>query len=85
MVDALDGLLSNQDQSADARGLSTYDFQQLFAYLEAMQEHLEPGDLVRLEWAYLPALGYDAKVPALSESLAADPAKFVGVVCAVYR
>ncbi|WP_158682478.1 hypothetical protein [Nocardia cyriacigeorgica] len=68
-----------------ASGLSTHDFQRLFAYLEAMREHLSFGDLARLEWSYLPVLGYDAKVPALSESLAADPAKFVGIVCTVYR
>lgn len=85
IVRALDGLLADQAQVAAARGLSTYDFQQLFAYLEAVREHLEPGDLVRLQWSYLPALGYDAKVPALSESLAADPAKFVEFVCTVYR
>jgi hypothetical protein len=85
IVRALDGFLADQAQSAAARGLSTHDFQQLFAYLEAMREHLEPGDLVRLQWSHLPALGYDAKVPALSESLAADPAKFVDIVCTVYR
>ncbi|WP_262849459.1 hypothetical protein [Mumia quercus] len=85
IVRALDGLLADQAQSAAARGLQTYDFQQLFAYLEAMRGHLEPGDLVRLQWAYLPALGYDAKIPALSESLAADPAEFVGMVCLVFR
>jgi hypothetical protein len=85
IVRALDGLLADQAQSGAARGLSTYDFQQLFAYLESMREHLEPGDLVRLQWSYLPALGYDAKVPALSESLAADPTEFVGIVCTVYR
>ncbi|WP_440713732.1 hypothetical protein [Gordonia sp. FQ] len=81
----MDGLLAHQALSAAARDLAAYDFQQLFAYLEAMREHLEPGDLVRLQWSYLPALGYDAKVPALSESLAADPAEFVGVVSTVYR
>jgi hypothetical protein len=85
IVRALDGLLADQAQSVAARGLSTDDFQQLFAYLEAMREPLEPGDLVRLQWSYLPALGYDAKVPALSESLAADPGNFVEIVCTVYR
>lgn len=85
IVRALDGLLADQTQPPAARTLSTYDFQRLFAYLEAMREHLDPGVLVRLEWSYLPALGYDAKVPALSESLATDPAGFVGVVCTVYR
>lgn len=85
IVRALDGFLAHQGQSAAARDLSTYDFQQIFDYLEVMREHLEPGDLVRLQWSYLPALGYDAKVPALCESLATNPAEFVGVVCAVYR
>lgn len=85
IVGALDGLLADQDQSAAARSLSSWDLQRLFAYLEAMREHLESGDLVRLQWSYLPALGYDAKIPALSQSLAANPAEFVGIVCTVYR
>ncbi|MGF9663194.1 hypothetical protein AAIH25_15155 [Arthrobacter crystallopoietes] len=85
IVRALDGLLSDQARSAAASGLATRDFQRLFDYLEAMREHLEPRDLVRLQWAYLPALGYDAKIPALSQSLAADPAQFVRIVCTVYR
>lgn len=84
IVRALDGLLAKQARSTAGR-LSTHDFQRLFAYLEAMRDHLDAGDLVRLEWSYLPALDYDAKVPALSESLATDPATFVGVVCTVYR
>ncbi|WP_146069526.1 hypothetical protein [Cryobacterium sp. Y11] len=85
IVRALDGLLKDQAQSAVASGLATWDFERLFAYLEAMRNHLEPGDLIRLQWSYLPALGYDAKIPALSQSLAADPAEFVGIVCTVYR
>lgn len=85
IVRALDGLLAGQAQPAAAHGLQTYKFQQLFNYLEAMRDHLEPGDLARLQWAYLPALGYDAKIPALSESLATDPSAFVGMVCLVFR
>lgn len=85
IVRALDSLLTDQSPSASSRGLQAYEFQRLFAYLEAMREHLGPGDLIRLQWSYLPALGYDPKVPALSESLASDPAAFVGMVCTVYR
>lgn len=85
IVRALGGLLADKAPSPVTRALSTYDFERLFAYLEAMREHLEPGVLVRLEWSYLPALGYEARVPALSETLAADPAEFVEIVCTVYR
>lgn len=85
IVRALDGLLAGQDQPSTTHILSTYDFQQLFDYLEAMREHLEPGDLARLEWSFLPALAYDAKVPALSESLAASPTIFVEMVCTAFR
>ena len=85
IVRALDGLLADQAQSVSTRGLQSHDFQQLFAYLEAMRAHLEPGVLIRLQWAYLPALGYDARIPSLSENLAADPAEFVGMVCLVFR
>ena len=85
IVQALDGLLRDQTQSAAARGLATWDFEQLFVYLEEMRDHLDPGDLIRLQWSYLPALGHDAKIPALSRSLATDPAEFVGIVSTVYR
>lgn len=85
IVRALDGLLVTQAESQDAGDLSQWDFEQLFAYLESARDHLEPGDLARLQWAYLPALGYDAKVPTLSASLAEDPEMFVGTLCAVYR
>ncbi len=83
-VRALYGHLADPIQSAAARNLSAYNFEQLLAYLEVMREHLDPGDLLRLEWLYLPVLDYDAKVPTLSESLATDPRQFVEVVCAVY-
>ena len=85
IVRALDGLLEDQEQSTAVRGLATWDFERLFAYLEAMRDHLKPGELVRLQWSYLPALGYDAKIPALSQALAADPVEFVRIVCTVYR
>lgn len=84
IVQALDGLLADQGQNANSR-LADWDFQQLFACLEENREQLEPGDLARLEWQFLPVLGHGAKVPALSESLAANPETFVGVVCTVYR
>ncbi|WPF66917.1 MULTISPECIES: hypothetical protein [unclassified Corynebacterium] len=85
IVRALEGLLADQARSAAACNLSSSHFQRIFTYLETMRDHLEPDCLVRLQWSYLRVLGYNARVPALSESLAADPAKFVELVCTVYR
>lgn len=84
-VQALDALLADEKGQAAASSLQTYIFQQVFDYLEAMSEHLDPGDLTRLEWEYLPALGYETRVPTLSQSLATDPTLFVKIVCILYR
>ncbi|WP_144414173.1 hypothetical protein [Corynebacterium mustelae] len=84
LVRALAGLSANQNPAVTAH-LSSDDFQRVFDYLEVMREHLGPDCLAQLEWFFLSALGYNARVPALSESLAADPAKFVKIVCAAYR
>jgi hypothetical protein len=84
VADALEGLLHATDD-AELRSLSSYDFEQAFALLEAHRGDLGVDRVASLEWAFLPALGYDPDVPALHESMVENPEFFVEVVSAVYR
>lgn len=81
-ADGLDAML--KEGVTETEGLSQYDFETLFAYLEAHQEAVGWERVARLEWAYLGVLGYDANVPTLNRSLSTDPDAFVQVLTAVY-
>lgn len=81
VVEALTALRLDRDNSAAEERLSDYEIHRIFDYLESMREHLDPRDLIRLQWSYLSALKYEGKVDALSDNLAADPSFFVDIVC----
>jgi hypothetical protein len=70
---------------SEARRLSQYEFQQLFRYLQLGRDQLGVERLGRLEWSFLPALGYDASPETLHHLMAADPRFFVEIISAIYR
>lgn len=84
IAQGLEGLLVGGDSDPEIPALSSHDFETLFGLLEQHREDVGFDRLAHLEWAYLPALGYDASVPTLSESLARDPASFAEIVHAAY-
>jgi hypothetical protein len=86
VADALEATLAS-DLHADAReagALRHMDFRGLFDVLEQQRSALGDDRVGRLEWAYLPALGFDASAPALEASMASSPEFFVEVVSIVY-
>lgn len=84
IAQGLEGLLTGGDSDPEIRALSSHDFETLIGLLERHRELVGIDQVAHLEWAYLPALGYDASVPTLSESLARDPASFAEIVYAAY-
>lgn len=80
---ALEALLTAEDP--EMGGLREYSFQQLFDHFFEHKDILGLERVARLEWAYLPALGFKANPRMLSELLARDPSFYVEVVSAVYR
>jgi hypothetical protein len=85
---ALDALLAGWEQdtgTGQLEGLDTYDFAQLFKFLEAHVDVIGNQRLGQLEWGYLGALGFEPFAPTLFRALADDPAFFVVVVSAVYK
>jgi hypothetical protein len=88
VADALEALLTSYAEDAGAaelEGLDTYDFTQLFKFLEAHSDEVGTQRLGQLQWGYLGALGLDPFAPTLYRALAEDPAFFVEVVSTLYK
>ena len=69
-----------RDSELGFLGLSEYDFQSVFQYLN---QHVGPehrAEIGQLEWAFLAVLGFEPLVGPLYEALAADPSFFVEVM-----
>jgi hypothetical protein len=65
--------------------LQQYDFQRFFALLQQHKSEVGWERIARLEWLFLPLLGFDAQPPTLHQLMATDPGFFVDVIKAVYR
>ena len=85
IVTALDALLALKQPDPELASLQQYDFHQLFGYLERHRDGVGPDAVARLEWAYLPALGFEPHTPALHAALAEDPNFFVEIMKVIYR
>ena len=83
-AECLEKLLTAQDQ-IQSRGLRDHDFTEAFECLERQVEHLGIKRVADLEWAYLGALGFEPRVPALSAALATDPNFFSEMISLIYR
>jgi hypothetical protein len=83
-VKGLIGLLGNMDDP-DLRSLSSWDWESLFQLIEQHREVIGLDEVGRLEWAFLPALGYDPEVPTLHSQMADDPAFFLEILSTVYQ
>jgi len=80
---ALESLLQTDDEEIWA--LRQYDFEQIFNLFYEHEVALGWERVARLEWAYLPALGYDANPRMLGQWLARDPDFFTELISVVYH
>ncbi|HVQ90372.1 MAG TPA: hypothetical protein VMU51_05000 [Mycobacteriales bacterium] len=80
---ALESLIVADDP--EIGGLRQYSFNQLFDLFYDYEATLGWERIARLEWAYLPALGYDANPRMPGRLLARDPNFFVEMVSTVFR
>src|SRR5262249_30144742 len=80
---ALEALLETDDPESGV--LRQYDFDKLFSLFYDNEQELGWECIARLEWAYLPALGYNANPKMLGQLLARDPNFFVELISVVYR
>lgn len=83
VVRGLEAILKHSEAAAEVRAFSHYELMGLF-------EALEGSDLPRervatLEWAYLPAFGFDSSPVALNEMLSRDTDLFVDLIRRIYR
>ena len=85
VADGLESLLQGQPDERELRALGNHGFDSLFALLESQREAVGIERVAKLEWTYLPALGFEPTIPSLAESLAESPDLFVEVISTVYR
>jgi hypothetical protein len=85
VAECLESLLRQPPDESDMLRLASHSLDSLFALLEEQRETVGVDRVAQLEWACLPALGYQPTVPSLANSLAESPDRFVEVICAVYR
>ena len=85
VVSALKALLALEEPDPEMALLEQYDFHQLFTYLERHRDAVGADVVARLEWACLPALGFEPHVPALHAALAEEPEFFVEIMKVIYR
>ena len=81
---ALETILSNSTPDREMRAILPFELQQLLSFLQQRKADVGWERVARLEWAYLTALGLDARTDTLHELMATDPSFFVDVVEAVY-
>lgn len=83
LADALEQMLRVDDPQAVH--LREHDFEQVFEILERQADTVGVERVATLQWAYLPALGYDPDAPTLQRFMAEDPKFFAQIVSTVYR
>jgi len=85
VADTLEDLLACDPDDLELRSLQEYDYESAFSFLERNRDAVGTERLASLEWAFLPALGYDRDAPTLEGALGRDPASFVDVLSTIYR
>ncbi|MEU5264665.1 hypothetical protein [Amycolatopsis sp. NPDC021455] len=80
-MDAIDALLGGADP--EIARLRNYALERVLEVVRASQ--VDADTVARLEWRLLPALGFEARSPALDRKLATDPAFFVEVITLFMR
>jgi hypothetical protein len=85
LLQILNAYLLGHKADPEAAHLAEHDFVLLFAALRANADDDEDrGAIAELEWAFLPLLGLEPHVPALSKELTRNPVLFVDVVSTMY-
>jgi hypothetical protein len=85
IAQALEGVLASESADPELAGFSQHDFEVLFEVLDSHVDAVGRERIARLQWAFLPVLGFEPKVQVLHRFLSSDPAFFVDVLSKVYR
>lgn len=85
IADGLEGLMLNPDGDPDIAALREYHFDLLLKAISRYREQLGVARVIRIEWFFLPALGFDPEAPNLHGTLAEDPELFVEMIRYMYK
>lgn len=82
---AFEGLIAAGAEDQESRALATWDYERLFRCLDQHVEAIGVDRITRIQWYFLPALGFDPPTNSLHRRLADDPAFFNEIVALNYR
>lgn len=85
ITEGLEELMENPDADPEIGTLREYDFDLLMKAIANHRDQLGRDRVVRLEWFFLPALGFDPDAHNLHRALAEDPDFFVQMITLMYR
>lgn len=84
VISAFESLMEHPDDQ-ELQQLSQYDVDTLLKIVAANRHQLGVERAVKVEWYFLPMLGYDPDAQTLHQTLAEDPKFFVDILSMVYR
>jgi hypothetical protein len=84
VMSAFESLMEHPDDQ-ELKQLSQYDVDTLLKIVAANRHELGVERAVKVEWYFLPMLGYDPDAQTLHHTLAEDPRFFVEILSMVYR
>lgn len=84
VLSAFESLIDHPDDH-ELQQLSQYNVDTLLKIVAAHRHELGVDRAVRVEWYFLPMLGYDPDAQTLHHTLAEDPRFFVEILSMVYR
>lgn len=82
---ALEELLERSANDPEIGRLQRWDYERAFAVLDVHIDVVGRSRVARLQWNFLPALGYDPPTTSLHRALAEDPGFFVEILRLVSR
>lgn len=81
---ACEYILEAKSADPEFQGLSSHTFERIFGFLHQYRDQLGLHRLIKIEAGFLPALGFEAKVPTVHLALRTDPMFFAEMVSLLY-
>jgi hypothetical protein len=85
IAEAFEALMTRNNPDPEIHLLHSYDFEALLETLAGHREAVGTARVVRIEWFFLPALGFEPHARTLHQALAEDSAFFVEMMKILFR
>lgn len=85
LMDLLLDFAEGHEDDPEVSQLEQYDLVSAFEYLDTHVPNARRNEIARLQWLFLPLLGFEPRIEALHEAVTADPSFLVQILQLLYR